>query len=180
MWWYVCKYSFGLQIVPETNLFCSSTTSSSNTDTFYPSNYCFLFIIFNIFFGTMIQRRNNRCLQQAPLLYYWNSCLHRHRRRRTRGGDPSEGSSEQNSSLHISLPSVIYITVNSTSMAPQQSSGRKADTLNYGMEETKHLFDISWKGGTVWTWVSQNCQLRAKNVFESSSLNTGYRVRLNR
>ena len=27
-------------------------------------------------------------------------------------------------------------------MAPQQSSGRKAGTLNYGMEETKHLFDI--------------------------------------
>ena len=43
---------------------------------------------------------------------------------------------------HVSppLPSIIYIT---TVMAPRQSSlGRKAGTLNYGLEETKHLFDI--------------------------------------
>ena len=93
--------------------------------------------------GTMIRRRTtNRWRQQAPLIYYWNR-----RREQEKEDDENSSSSEQDDDSlpsHISPPTVIYIT-NPTAMTtkPQQSSsGRKAGALNYGFEETKHLFDI--------------------------------------
>ena len=59
----------------------------------------------------------------------------------------SDRSSEEHRNPCLPIPSIISVPIhiNTSTMAPQQSSGRKSGTLNYGIEETKHLFDIMEK-----------------------------------
>ena len=128
-----------------------------------------------MFFCTVIRRRTtNRWRQQAPRLYYWNLYVERQRRRGVQQIDEDENSSSEqkvvvvSSCCHISppLPSrIYYITAD---MGPQQSSsGQKAGTLNHGIEETKHLFDITerilpigtYMSGTKWSMNIQSTML---------------------
>ena len=109
----------------------------------------------------------NRWKQQAPLFYFYWNCAEQQRRRWQKADD--NFSSEMDSSeqkdwsepkkrRHISPPSIIYITTAMATPQPQQSSsGRRAGTFNYGIEETKQLFEIMEKilpiGTDEWTKV---------------------------